>query len=484
MNNFISNKSIVSNELNFGEDSFEFNHMLEYLLNGLEKRLSKVKFETSGIEINDLVRKLKNLKNQDISKNKLDLSYILIDEFQDTDSIQVEFLLWLINYSGCYATVVGDIKQSIYRFRGAEYTAFNEYTNKLIQQVDKNEIKNCILDKNYRSEENLLNSINDFFVNVGDKKADTNDQLKYFQFKESDKLKSIIKGKSGQGLKRFYVDNSESKFQGKIDYIIDLIEEINSNKIKDNSNNAEKESITVLVRSNENVDRVVKELERNSILCKTEKKGGFYRSIAIKEFYVLLKALLYPNVSLYQYALSNSSYGEGISNDIILDDFSVNRDYLKRIVEDTEVFEILRTYIEDLKHYPTLEVLEKVVKQLEPYKKYGINFMKDRKNQIDDDEELLKKVKTIMINIFINDKDGKILLGYCISLDENQFSNTHYENKITEEEKEIIAEETRLLYVAITRGKKSVHMYNSKLSYDNGRINTWSNLIARGNGNV
>ena len=61
----------------------------------------------------------------------LHIRYLFIDEFQDTDDVQIEIFLKLqksIN-ADCKLFVVGDLKQSIYRFRGAKLNAFQKLQN-------------------------------------------------------------------------------------------------------------------------------------------------------------------------------------------------------------------------------------------------------------------------------------------------------------------------------------------------------------------
>ncbi|GHV54412.1 hypothetical protein FACS1894216_14380 [Synergistales bacterium] len=54
--------------------------------------------------------------------------HVMIDEFQDTDGLQAEMLSAVADNPGASLFVVGDIKQSIYRFRHADPTLFAEYT--------------------------------------------------------------------------------------------------------------------------------------------------------------------------------------------------------------------------------------------------------------------------------------------------------------------------------------------------------------------
>ncbi|WP_179292711.1 UvrD-helicase domain-containing protein [Bacillus sp. 7884-1] len=48
-----------------------------------------------------------------------------MDEFQDSDDVQIRLILQMQRALKVTIFVVGDIKQSIYRFRGADHTAFD-----------------------------------------------------------------------------------------------------------------------------------------------------------------------------------------------------------------------------------------------------------------------------------------------------------------------------------------------------------------------
>ena len=98
---------------------------------------------------------------------------ILIDEFQDTDPIQYEVLLYLAEKAGRSAKdwrnvkltpgkifVVGDPKQSIYAFRRADIEAYLEVVEKLIKAQDGIE---CCLTTNFRSHAAILDVVNGVF---------------------------------------------------------------------------------------------------------------------------------------------------------------------------------------------------------------------------------------------------------------------------------------------------------------------------------
>lgn len=84
--------------------------------------------------------------------------HILIDEFQDTDSVQYKLMSLLKGENG-RIFVVGDDDQAIYGWRGADY----ENLNRLVQDVP--DINLLPLNINYRSTQNILNFANSLIFN-------------------------------------------------------------------------------------------------------------------------------------------------------------------------------------------------------------------------------------------------------------------------------------------------------------------------------
>lgn len=106
--------------------------------------------------------------------------YIMIDEFQDTSLGQWENFRVLLrdcisHYAG--SLIVGDVKQSIYRWRSGDWTILQQ-----LSTSDDSRIKNRSLDTNYRSEANIVRFNNVFFrlaglqtKLLGEEKIDTPD---------------------------------------------------------------------------------------------------------------------------------------------------------------------------------------------------------------------------------------------------------------------------------------------------------------------
>jgi ATP-dependent helicase/nuclease subunit A len=100
---------------------------------------------------------------------------VLIDEFQDTDPVQGELLLFLAEEAETFARkwedvrfapgrlfVVGDPKQSIYRFRGADIRAYQRFTESILHQGGRL----CRLQTNFRSHAGLVSPVNAVFSTV------------------------------------------------------------------------------------------------------------------------------------------------------------------------------------------------------------------------------------------------------------------------------------------------------------------------------
>ncbi len=98
---------------------------------------------------------------------------ILVDEFQDTDPLQYEILLWLceersqraanwrdIRLAAGKLFVVGDPKQSIYGFRGADMAAYLKVVKEMIEAQDGREYR---LTANFRSDPRILDVVNGAF---------------------------------------------------------------------------------------------------------------------------------------------------------------------------------------------------------------------------------------------------------------------------------------------------------------------------------
>lgn len=147
--------------------------------------------ERKSYNFNLLQSKTKDsLKEDESLRKKVDYKNILIDEFQDTDRMQFEIFEMLAEYSDS-VTYVGDINQSIYRWRGSNLRNFE----KLIDEQETNGFEVINLLTNYRSPQNIVEFNNKFMTNKLELNASnsTNGDLYYLNSRDKgEQAKKIV----------------------------------------------------------------------------------------------------------------------------------------------------------------------------------------------------------------------------------------------------------------------------------------------------
>jgi ATP-dependent helicase/nuclease subunit A len=97
------------------------------------------KQEQGGLDFEDLQLKTRSLLNDPAIRAKLSerYTYVMVDEFQDTNQLQYDILRLLIaEYAGANLFIVGDPKQSIYGFRNAEVEVFSSAKEDIVRAAD------------------------------------------------------------------------------------------------------------------------------------------------------------------------------------------------------------------------------------------------------------------------------------------------------------------------------------------------------------
>ena len=141
----------------------EYIEVIIAIIQDLDREISLFKKQHNAYEFNDIALKAIDLvKNypsvrQEIKDNTFE---IMIDEYQDTNDIQETFISYIENNN---VYMVGDIKQSIYRFRKANpYIFKNKYDN-FKENIHGFKID---LNKNFRSRNEVIANINLIFNEI------------------------------------------------------------------------------------------------------------------------------------------------------------------------------------------------------------------------------------------------------------------------------------------------------------------------------
>ena len=142
-------------------DTKKYVEVIIEIIKMLDEKVNKYKYEHNAFEFSDIAKLAIKIvaEHEDIRlelKNKF--NEIMIDEYQDTNDLQETFISFLENDN---VYMVGDIKQSIYRFRNANPMIFKEKYDKYTNNDGGKKID---LLKNFRSREEVLFNINEVFA--------------------------------------------------------------------------------------------------------------------------------------------------------------------------------------------------------------------------------------------------------------------------------------------------------------------------------
>ena len=156
-------------------------------------------------------------------------SHFMIDEFQDTSTIQWDTLKPLISgslASGGKSLVVGDLKQSIYRWRNTDWRIMAQ---KVDEDVKEQGVKDETLDKNYRSDYNIVAFNNSLFFQAAESiQKSLTEEMASVGF-EDDIFKTMIK-KAYEC--NFQLAKNKDKGLVKIDFIDTTEKEVEGEKLK------------------------------------------------------------------------------------------------------------------------------------------------------------------------------------------------------------------------------------------------------------
>jgi len=142
----------------------------------LERRLDEQKRRRSALDFDDLqLRALKLLEDHPevMSRTSRRYRFFLVDEFQDTNSLQRKLTAKLALGRDRRANlfIVGDRKQSIYGFRGADVDVFREMT----ELIEAQNGLSVPLNRNFRSQLSLIRFFNFLFERVFEQNQLAND---------------------------------------------------------------------------------------------------------------------------------------------------------------------------------------------------------------------------------------------------------------------------------------------------------------------
>ncbi len=155
----------LSTRLSEMNDSYGYTVYYLKLLEEFERRYREKKKEHRLMDFSDqehyAVEILKNKDNAEILRKRF--KFIFVDEYQDTNNIQEHLISSVARPDNVFR--VGDVKQSIYKFRQAEPEIFEALYKKFSEDGDENEFA-IDLGKNFRTNDKTIRYINHVFKKI------------------------------------------------------------------------------------------------------------------------------------------------------------------------------------------------------------------------------------------------------------------------------------------------------------------------------
>ncbi|RVU54583.1 UvrD-helicase domain-containing protein [Anaerosphaera multitolerans] len=238
--------------------NYKYYELIVEMLGDIVESYEDKKSQRALLDYDDLQLKALEILKKGYGR---EYKYIMVDEFQDTNSFQVEILKALTdNFSqSVNLFVVGDEKQAIYSFRGGNVEQYRSFTEEL-------KFKNGLeidMNINYRSSKELLESFNSIFLNLMGK--DKYKSLEPYNT-EGKKIKTI-----------FFEGESEERVIAAC--VVDLIKSGES-----------PEDIAILFRKKKNIGKYENELLKSGIKVNNTAQSFFERT-EIRDVLSLLKAV-------------------------------------------------------------------------------------------------------------------------------------------------------------------------------------------------
>lgn len=424
------------------------------------------------------------IKNDNALSKKLKKYYkeVLVDEFQDTNFTQYE-IAKLISENNLF--IVGDIKQSIYKFRNAE--------PRIMRTLMKDKSFNVIhIKENFRSNTNIIEFNNHLYQSImnltGDNYLDDDVQVRGSENQDKDN-KPIV----------FYEVNKDiNKYQFIASRIAELVQ---------NEGLAFKD-ISVLVKTHAYKHLIIEALKQYNIPFFYSENESYLKSDSLDTLISYFKVLLDDNDLISRVTVLTSRMYKLSDNDLLKikesnyrypqfeEDINKAKEYLK----NNELFKLISFLLSINNYYFDLPQADKVnvdlfIKNTETYKFNTLYdlllYIEDTKNEkansssiISNDADVVKvmtihaskglEFNTVFVvsesrNINEGEKD-KVIIDQELGLAVNSYYPEYKSEKTTVKRKAIIdknnlediEEYERLFYVATTRAKNRLYIVDNQ----------------------
>lgn len=397
------------------------------LLGSIEKKASEINEEMGRFMLCNTQHVLKALISDSDSpfifeKIGSQLEHIMIDEFQDTSTTQwSNFKILMqecLSHENTSSLIVGDVKQSIYRWRSGDWTMLNEI-DKAFESIGCSPYIRT-LDTNYRSRGNIVRFNNEFFsfapkyelTTISNESSPQSLQIKKAY---EDVMQQFIESKKDGGLVEIGIITGHKKTEVQ-PLILRMIKEKISYLLQ---NGIEQRNIAILVRRNAEIVPIMQYLTDNMPGVNLVSDEAFLLSsslslnITIKALYLLS----HPDdmLTAAYLGLMWHKYVKGVQkdyNELLLTD---NEDYMYLLPER------YRNNMSELAVMPLYELVEHI------YEIFSLNNLIDEKGKRKDESAY---ISTFYDNLVEFIKDYPASIDQLVDFWEENLSKKSIQNNV------------------------------------------------------
>ena len=295
-------------------DGFENNQLFEMLKEAnefVENRIKDFKKKYGLVSYNDMIKMLHDsVQNQDelAEKIKEKFDFVFVDEFQDTDNLQYEIFKKVFERK-VPVFYIGDPKQSIYSFRGADiYTYMEAKKNAECRQMKMN----------FRSSKELIADLNALFGSlkeeeskrIGFEYSDVNAKKELDYNVDGEKRGIYVHKVTSDGKNYATQKDLKDETPEIVKYLVSKgeieVENENGNKEK---RKIKYSDIAILVRYNRDAKELKTQLSKSAIPAVVVDETPVLKTSEAKELFFVLRAVSNPSDVNINTALATSLVG-------------------------------------------------------------------------------------------------------------------------------------------------------------------------------
>ena len=330
------------------------------LLGSIEQKVRQLNADANRFLLSDTQQLLHALIGESDSpfifeKIGTQLEHVMIDEFQDTSTVQWQnfcvLLAEAMSHENTSNLIVGDVKQSIYRWRSGDWRLLND----IEQQFNSQQIETRALDTNYRSQRNIIQFNNVFFRQAATLEDMAQKELNAAEAAQLEKAyadveQKIPAGKDPLGLVSIRLLPADDYQTATLKQIAETIATLRAQGIP-------QKEIAILVRVNQYIPTIARYFmeQMPEVTIVSDEAFRLDASNAVCLLVQALRLLTHPDDQLTKAAIVKNWH-----HDVLGEPAEDNRLLLSTVDLDSGLPEAFRNHREELTAMPLYDLVERL----------------------------------------------------------------------------------------------------------------------------